>query len=420
MNRPDPTAGSQAAGSRATDKAGRPPLALFVFIVLGVWLTWQVVREAALRQAPTEAALRLAPGSAMLLARAAEAELGADRTDNALWLARRALQAAPFTVAALRVAGLALARQEATDQADDVLTLAGNWSLRDDRAHGWLVERRLQQGDYGSAFAHADALVRRREALRPPVFELFTAAAAADGQARAALAARLGLRPAWRRAYLAHLNASPEGLGLSAGLAVALKDAPGRYDDREMGAVHARLAAAGQYDVIRQVRSAMAGGDAPPFLVDGDFARAEGRGPFEWTLHRRPGVTAAIAAGPGEGGPALHVIHDTYSAGVVASQTLLLPPGRYRLTGRVQSTEGDPGRLSWRVQCATGAVAGPVLGQVALGEAVRGRWTAFELALTAPAQGCPAQWLTLVPHPGDRRRTLDIWFDDLRIDAVRP
>ena len=46
----------------------------------------------------------------------------------------------------------------------------------------WLIERRLRQGNYVSAFAHADTLVRRRQDIQPEVFSLFTLAGVQDPQ----------------------------------------------------------------------------------------------------------------------------------------------------------------------------------------------------------------------------------------------
>ncbi|MGV8930453.1 MAG: tetratricopeptide repeat protein, partial [Brevundimonas sp.] len=142
--------------------AGAGDIVSFGLIVGAVVLGWQIALQPLMQRAPVEAAIRIAPTSPLVLRRAAEAELGADRNDNAAVLGREAFARSPFDVRALRVVGLTEARAGREDQADDILTLAGNWSLRDDPTHAWLVERRLRQGDYSSAFAHADTLVRRR------------------------------------------------------------------------------------------------------------------------------------------------------------------------------------------------------------------------------------------------------------------
>jgi hypothetical protein len=110
----------------------------YVLTALAIWLGWQIVTALVVQRAPPESAVRIAPGSAQALSRAAEAELIAERPDQAADLAILSLRAAPFDVRALRVLGLVRAR---TDEAaaDELLTLAGNWSLRDDPSHAWLM-----------------------------------------------------------------------------------------------------------------------------------------------------------------------------------------------------------------------------------------------------------------------------------------
>ncbi|HUH22823.1 MAG TPA: hypothetical protein VLZ51_02035, partial [Brevundimonas sp.] len=208
-------------------------LAPYVLTVGAVWLGWQVVLQPVLQRGPPAIAVKAAPGSALVLRRAAETELlaaesdGADaatHVDNAAFLAREALVRSPFDVRALRVIGLTEDRSGREDRADALLTLAGNWSLRDDPTHAWLVQHRLQRGDYASALAHADTLIRRRENLRPQVFRLFSTAAAQDPQRALPVVARLvAAHPPWRQAYLDSLYTSREGLQLAVNLAQSLE-----------------------------------------------------------------------------------------------------------------------------------------------------------------------------------------------------
>ena len=101
----------------------------YVLVAVAIWLGWQVVREMAVGRLPAELSLRLSPGSALVLGRAAETEFAADRFENAEYLARQSLVRAPFNVQALRVLGLATAESGRKTEADDILTLAGNWTI---------------------------------------------------------------------------------------------------------------------------------------------------------------------------------------------------------------------------------------------------------------------------------------------------
>ena len=113
-------------------------------LALSVWLAWEVLKAPVAARAPPSIGVRIAATSPEVLRRAAEAEFTAGRPGNAEALAEESLVRAPFNARALRVRGLAAAEAGETEQADQLLTLAGNWSLRDDPAHAWLVEYRLR------------------------------------------------------------------------------------------------------------------------------------------------------------------------------------------------------------------------------------------------------------------------------------
>ena len=178
-------------------KAGSKAVGLWPVVVAAglIWLGWQVALVPLAARAPSEHAVRLSPGSAEVLARAAEGEMRAGDMEDAGYLARLSLSKAPFDVEALRVLAMSEAEAGRTDQADELMTLAGNWSLRDSAAHSWLIESRLRRGNYASAFAHADTLVRRRADLRPQVFNLFSTAAETDPRAGPYLASELADSP---------------------------------------------------------------------------------------------------------------------------------------------------------------------------------------------------------------------------------
>ena len=84
----------------------RSGVAGFALVAGAVVLAWSIVLQPVIERAPPELAARLAPNSPLVLRRAAEQELLAGRSDNALFLAREALSRAPFDPRALRVVGL--------------------------------------------------------------------------------------------------------------------------------------------------------------------------------------------------------------------------------------------------------------------------------------------------------------------------
>lgn len=380
-----------------------------------IWLGWQVIVGLLIQRAPVEFAIRVAPGSAQVLSRAAEAELVADRPDQARDLAVLALRTAPFDVRAMRVLGLATARTD-EDAADEILTLAGNWSLRDDPSHAWLVNRRLRQGDYVGAFGHADALMRRREDLRPGLFRLFTVAAAQDPRAVPALASRLAARPNWRFDYLQSLRTAEGGPAVQAALALSLERGAGRLTDEELDTVFTDWARAGRLPGLAEMRRRL-GRPAPATLHDGGFADPPAPRPFRWVLGMGPGLSTTLSERPDrEGDQALFLETDGFSVNVAASQLLFLAPGPKRLTGESRFDAGgvDP-LLEWTVTCVeSGQVIArwrPDPGRDTAG------WRREVINFSVPTTACTAQWLKLKTLRGQRRGAVVAWFDDLRIEG---
>ena len=394
-------------------------IASYGLMVCAVVLGWQIVIQPLIQRAPVEIAVRLAPGSPLALRRAAESELAAGRLDNAAALSRDALIRSPFDVRALRVLGLTEARANREDAADEILTLAGNWSLRDDPAHAWLVERRLRRGDYASSFAHADTLVRRREDIQPQVFRLFTVAGTADPQRSLPVVARLlAASPPWRGAYLNSLNQTPQGLQVAASLAVLLQAGRAPFTNDELQQFYSTLMNAGGIESIQAIRGRL---NRPPLataVTNGGFDEADHPGPFQWRLYEKAGILAEIAADDlSPSNAALRVDYDGYATGTVAEQLTYLRPGAYQFTAAVRSETGDPNaRLAWTLSCATGGGQKVPVPTVAPAT-VANTWTNLSGRFVVPA-GCPAQWLRLETRADDKRSPTAVWFDRIVISPA--
>jgi len=408
----------QPAARRRRPLAG--DIAFYGLTIGAVLLGWQIAIQPLLKQAPVEVAIRLAPGSPTVLSRSAESELIAGRVENAAALSRDALGRSPFDVRALRVFGLTEARAGREDAADDILTLAGNWSLRDDPSHAWLVERRLRRGDYASSFAHADTLVRRRDDIRPQVFRLFTAAGTLDPQRSLPVIVKLlAAKPPWRDDYLGGLTETPEDLQLAARLAVLLEAGRAPFSPVELQHLYLTLLNKGQLEAMRTVRSRL---NRPPIdvaVANGGFADADAPAPFQWRLVQKAGVAAEIVADDlRPSNPALRIDYDGYASAQIAEQLILLEQGSYHFSVETRSESGAPSaRLSWTLTCAPG---GGVIGALPAGEASARRnvWTSLSGRFEVPA-GCPAQWLRLETRADDRRSPTMVWFDRITLSPAR-
>jgi hypothetical protein len=368
--------------------------------------------------------MRLAPSSPEVLRRAAEAEQAADRWENATALANESLVRAPFNARALRVRGLAEAAGGRMDSADEILTLAGNWSLRDDPAHAWLVERRLRQGSYASSFAHADTLARRRPEIRPQVFDLFTTAAAADPRALSALSRLLVSVPPWRDEYIASLYERDDGTAVLLAVALALESTSGRLQRYELERLYVTWANAGQLSAIRFLRQRINRPPSSDALQNGDFSTPIESQllPFGWRLGAAPGLNVEIVEDETRSEElAVRIEYDGYgSSDVPLQQLLLLSPGAYALSGE-RRFEVQPvnARLAWTVTCVE---TGQQLLMYPRGEeaGAEGRWEIFSRSFSVPGAACSAQWLRLEPRSADTRSNTIAWYDRLNVrPAVR-
>lgn len=412
---------SDRADKSATPRRGLEvrDITSYGLVIGAVLLGWQIVIQPMLQRAPVELAIRLAPESPLVLRRAAESELAAGRIDNAAALSRDALVRSPFDVRALRVLGLTEARAGREDAADEILTLAGNWSLRDDPVHAWLVERRLRRGDYASSFAHADTLVRRREDIQPQIFRLFTLAAVGDPQRSLPVVARLlTASPPWRTAYLASLNHTPQGLQVAANLAVLLETGRAPFTNDELQRLYSALIHVGGIGSLQAVRARL---NRPPLIsavTNGGFDETDHPGPFQWRLYEKAGIVAEIVADDlRPSNPALRVDYNGYATGTIVEQLTNLTPGSYRFTAVVRSETGaPPARLAWTLSCATG---GGEKSSVPTGITGGGANTWVNLSgRFEVAAACPAQWLRLETLADDRRTPTSVWFDQIAISPV--
>lgn len=394
----------------------------YVLVVVAVVLAWQIAIQPFVQRAPVEAAIRIAPGSPQVLRRAAEAELAAARIDNAAALSRDALGRSPFDVRALRVVGLTEARAGRLDQADQILTLAGNWSLRDDPAHAWLVEHRLRSGDYPSSFAHADTLVRRREDIQPQVFNLFTTAAAADPQrVLPVLTELLAARPPWRSAYLNSLYTTNEGLQAVASLAVMLQASPAPLTTQELQDFYLNMLQKGQIPVLTAVRARLNRPTTGAAVTNGDFDDPTAPEPFQWSLVQKAGAVAEVLSDDADpSNSALRVEYDGYSAATFARQRVFLAPGRYQLRAKSRTESGEPaGRMAWALTCDPGGQSLLSASSVTAAGAPRQAWTPSIMDFSVP-QGCSSQLLDLQGRPLDYRSPMVVWFDQIVVTPLRP
>lgn len=392
------------------DASGRSPrwrtLVGYGLITASVWLAWEIVKTPVLERAPAALALRLSPTSPEAQRRAAEAALTRGNAERAAALADRSLAAAPFNARALRIRGLAEARMGDEARADQMLTLAGNWSLRDDPAHAWLVEYRLRRGDYASSFAHADALARRRSDLHPQLFNLFTVAALSDSRALPHLARTLAIGSPWRLPYIDYLTNRPDADAVILALGMALNGSDRPLTDYESGQIYRSWVAERRFNAVRALAASRKNA-RPDGVANEDFSEplTPDLLPLGWSLGTGPGVTVQIVPGDAPGRQMLNAHYSGYASANLVEQLVLLEPGLHTLSAaQMLDAPADQTHLSWTLRCAdTGAVLldQPLPG----GEAAQAATVRADFRVP---EGCLAQWLRLETRPGDSRFTTTV------------
>jgi hypothetical protein len=340
---------------------------------------------------------------------------------RAALLAQKALRSEPLNEPALAVYGVAVDGMGKAPAADRALTLAGQRNWRDLPVHIWLMRRRLLAGNYAEGLVQADAILRR-ENEPPPLMLAILAAAALDPRAIDPLVERMRLDPPWRTQLLGYLagDPRPSSAATEQTLLLRLAKGPTPPTEDELGGFLWRQVGYRHYQDAQQVWLALTPGAAKDagLVRNGGFERPVANSPFDWALNSGPGWTPTVGDAPASSGKALRVEYDGVSPAQGLRQLLILAPGGYQLTGRAYD-EGESGAdtLTWTLTCAD---TGQSLASAATPGGGPPQWRAFRVDLSALSGSCSAEWLTLTVRPGDVRKDVAIWYDDLAVKPLAP
>jgi len=159
---------------------------------------------------------------------------------------------------------------------------------------------------------------------------------------------------------------------------------PSAAPPRWSGTLLQSLIAAGQYADAYRVWTRVAHvAPRDELIFNADFAPNDAPPPFNWAL-----TSSTLGLAERQPGGRLHIVYYGQEDGALASQLLVLKPGRYRLAMRLAGDVAHAGPLSWTLSCA-GSKA-QLLG-LALNDIKR---AAAGVLFEVPAD-CAAQSLTL-------------------------
>jgi hypothetical protein len=365
---------------------------------LGLLLAAQVVRVAAVRSLPADAAARAWPGHPAArielgLVAVAEAARQGRPVDPATIHgliatgAREPLAEAPFLVRGVQA-------QVAGDGplAERAFTAARQREGRSLPARYFLADLYLRNGDARRGLPEV-AVLARLTPDGPSKLAPYVATFARDRSNWRAVRTMFAREPALEWTSLQVLARDPA----NADVVLALAD-PRRRNAASpwLPQLIGSLTEAGQYRKARQIWSdvtgvRVAGGD---FVFDSGFANGDPPAPFNWTL-----TSSTVGLTERQSGQGLHVIFHGQEDGVLASQLLVLPPGRYRLATDAANLPAGATSLSWALVCDKGSGA---IASTPLDVAVR---DGFRFAVPA---SCGGQRLQLVGSAAEMARQVDL------------
>jgi len=278
---------------------------------------------------------------------------------------------------------------------------------RDPRAKAgriWLMADALRRGDLGAATGHIERLMAIDPAQSLAYFPILADIAKQRGGEQL-ISAILARGPMWRTQFLGflttrgvaperifRLNTGPSGVAKVGG-------------EPAQAALIQQFIARGDYDgaYVAWVNFLPPAALAKVTTVyDGGFAGLPGPQPFNWLFN--DGEVASVGIDRGHG---LHIEYSGAQTARLASQTVLLKPGTYRLdyTAQGSGEVADGGALTWRLLCLPDNKPVLDLPITGLTDRTAGRAARF----TVPA-GCNAQLLsieaTLGTFPQSRSLTI--------------
>jgi len=378
----------------------------------GLTLVLSGALDASITQAHPDGLGKLAKGSTEAMRQRLAADLAPekgvsiqlnDASVAALLLSRKPLDPDAQTYLAL-VAG---ARGD-TSRARALMELALRSDGRSLRPRLWLIERALQHRNYPVAIALLDRLITVIPAQRAATVAAM-ASIMRDPASHAAMAKTLATNPEWRHDFLYAVN--QQGMSPDAIFQLTARNSAESSALFEQSALLESLLKNHEYEraylawinFLPQSSLSQVGA-----IYDTEFANLAGPAPFNWQLLNSTDGSAEFRAPKG-----LTASYLGAATATLVQQTILLQPGRYRLSV-VASGHDEYNQLAWVITCARGGDPVATARLTKLSDGRQRYSTVFEI----PASGCEAQQLALTGTPGEFPRTADAEIDAIHIEPA--
>ena len=391
------TGAGPSGSARVRSKVRRAGLAVGCLIYAAAALGMGLDRQATDKAGPATEVLALFAREA-LQARAWLALAAGDWADAARQ-GEALVSRDPFNPAAPALLGAARASLGDAEGAEAAYRVARQMGWRDDLTQRYWRDRALERGDYITASAHVDALLRQRPDLLSDR-DLLDPLERSD-QGQQALATRLVARPDWLIFYMADVWDTPRDILLIRAAVLGRAARLGVVGGCEpAGKIAFRLAQFGEAAVASRLWHEHCPAAGTGLVTDGNFAGATFSptiSPFDWQFVSNSDVDTAFAPAPKDGnggvGQWLTISTSAPFTRIVASQFIIVPAGAYRLSW---ASRGHTGADTPMVQASLDCAMNSDNWLPATLDSRSQRWQA-EVTL---GDSCAGKWLNFAVRPG--------------------
>lgn len=404
------------ARSRAIDWKKAPwAVALAGGAVFVGWLAVKAAAVDALVRRNPLAAAGFAPNHPRIPLRYAMIELQQKNGKISPGVARaaiRSLQHAPLVEEPFLIAALNSLIKGDERKAESLLREARRRNPRERVTRILLLDRHLRTGRVQEAASEIAGISR----LVPGTIKVLTpqlAKFAADPKTRGSLATVLRSDPGMRDMLLEHLAGTGADSELILELAGPLPSAPPPEPPYWQSLILQSLVKKGEIEKAHSLWSRFAGlqpRETARSVYDGAFRGLPGSFPFNWQFVSSPAGVAEPNRSSG-----LQVDYYGRVDAELASQLLVLKPGRYRLAFQAAGDVPERGSsLAWSVICHPGSTAIatiPISNISYAAKRIRGEFV-------VPASGCPAQWLRLMGTAAEFPTALNATISNLQVQSA--
>lgn len=314
------------------------------------------IAEQAVRGGRPDLALAVDPKSADAAGRLAERSFAEKRFEEAAAYAGHALRSNVLNLRALSIAGM-LADRNRDEAAPFIFQAAGRLSWRNTQTQLWLLAYAAINRDYANMMNHADALYRR-DKFQLEVLNV-VAQSITDPAAHDAIIEKFATNPALRQSVLRRIGDSDKALFQYAFPFLDRLARNGRPADAgELGPFMRTLVGAGNEEAAFRLWRTRPDAARDPaarnggLLYDGNFLNggAQSSPPFQWIARDDPRVETFWNSPNLDGvGRGLLIQLEKGLPIDVLEQTMMLAPGRYRLSGQVQHDDNGAPRI--KISC---------------------------------------------------------------------